>query len=60
MLVDLLGGLFNDLSLAFKDKFDVIAGVTYTLVVVSHPSDRQAFCLGSQPRLLNKYLYIRF
>ncbi|KAK7687829.1 hypothetical protein QCA50_009048 [Cerrena zonata] len=34
MLVDLLGGLFNDLSLAFKDEFDVIAGVTYTLVVV--------------------------
>ncbi|KAJ7694619.1 PQ loop repeat-domain-containing protein, partial [Mycena rosella] len=34
MVVDLLGGIFSDLSLAFKDKFDVIAGVTYTLVVV--------------------------
>ncbi|KAJ7097248.1 PQ loop repeat-domain-containing protein [Mycena belliarum] len=34
MLIDLLGGLFSDLSLAFKDKFDVIAGVTYTTVVV--------------------------
>ncbi|KAI0369137.1 hypothetical protein BV20DRAFT_1036659 [Pilatotrama ljubarskyi] len=34
MTVDLLGGVFNDLSLAFKDKFDVVAGVTYSLVVV--------------------------
>ncbi|KAJ6592234.1 hypothetical protein DFH09DRAFT_1415202 [Mycena vulgaris] len=34
MFVDMLGGVFSDLSLAFKDKFDVIAGVTYTLVVV--------------------------
>ncbi|KAI0794095.1 PQ loop repeat-domain-containing protein [Fomes fomentarius] len=34
MIVDLLGGIFNDLSLAFKDEFDVVAGVTYSLVVV--------------------------
>ncbi|KAJ7097237.1 PQ loop repeat-domain-containing protein [Mycena belliarum] len=34
MAVDLLGGVFNDLSLAFKDKFDAIAGVTFTLVIV--------------------------
>ncbi|KAI0358018.1 hypothetical protein OH77DRAFT_1449539 [Trametes cingulata] len=34
MSVDLLGGVFNDLSLAFKDKFDVVAGVTYSLVVL--------------------------
>ncbi|KAJ7509652.1 PQ-loop-domain-containing protein, partial [Mycena galericulata] len=34
MVVDMLGGVFSDLSLAFKDKFDVIAGITYTLVVV--------------------------
>ncbi|KAI0820301.1 PQ loop repeat-domain-containing protein [Trametes gibbosa] len=34
MAVDLLGGVFNDLSLAFKDEFDVVAGVTYSLVVV--------------------------
>lgn len=34
MLIDLLGGLFNVLSLAFKDKLDVIAAVTYSLVVV--------------------------
>lgn len=35
MIIDLLGGIFNDLSLAFKDEFDVVAGVTYSLVVVS-------------------------
>ena len=35
MLVDCLGGVFSDLSLAFKPTFDVIAGVAYTLVVVS-------------------------
>ncbi|KAJ7124427.1 PQ loop repeat-domain-containing protein [Mycena epipterygia] len=34
MIVDMLGGVFSDLSLAFKGKFDVIAGITYTLVVV--------------------------
>ncbi|KAJ7210385.1 hypothetical protein GGX14DRAFT_450539 [Mycena pura] len=34
MLVDALGGVFSDLSLAFKQKFDVIAAVAYTLVVV--------------------------
>ncbi|KAF7342456.1 PQ-loop-domain-containing protein [Mycena venus] len=34
MVVDMLGGVFSDLSLAFKDQFDVIAGITYSLVVV--------------------------
>ncbi|KAJ7624816.1 PQ loop repeat-domain-containing protein [Roridomyces roridus] len=34
MLVDMLGGLFSDLSLAFKGKFDLFLGVTYALVVV--------------------------
>lgn len=34
MAVDLLGGVFSDLSLAFKPKFDVIAGVAYSAVVV--------------------------
>ncbi|THU86257.1 hypothetical protein K435DRAFT_731718 [Dendrothele bispora CBS 962.96] len=34
MLIDALGGLFSDLSLVFKPEFDVIAGVTYTIVVV--------------------------
>lgn len=35
MSIDALGGVFSDLSLAFKPKFDVVAGVAYTLVVVS-------------------------
>ncbi|KZT25253.1 hypothetical protein NEOLEDRAFT_1021542, partial [Neolentinus lepideus HHB14362 ss-1] len=34
MLVDLMGGVFSDLSLAFKPKFDAVAGVTYSLVVL--------------------------
>ncbi|RPD76397.1 hypothetical protein L226DRAFT_375270 [Lentinus tigrinus ALCF2SS1-7] len=34
MIVDMLGGVFSDLSLAFKESFDVVAGVTYSLVVV--------------------------
>lgn len=35
MLIDLLGGVFNDLSLVFKKDFDVVAGVCYSVVVVS-------------------------
>lgn len=35
MVVDLLGGLFSDLSLAFKKDLDVIAAITYSIVVVS-------------------------
>jgi hypothetical protein len=35
MLVDMLGGVFNDLSLLFRPgRFDIVAGVTYSLVVV--------------------------
>ncbi|KAI0731375.1 PQ loop repeat-domain-containing protein [Earliella scabrosa] len=34
MIVDLLGGVFNSLSLAFKDNYPVVAGVTYALVVL--------------------------
>ncbi|KAK0239093.1 PQ loop repeat-domain-containing protein [Armillaria nabsnona] len=34
MLVDLLGGVFSLLSLVFRDTFDVLAGVAYSLVVV--------------------------
>ncbi|KAI5824499.1 hypothetical protein K523DRAFT_324474 [Schizophyllum commune Tattone D] len=34
MLIDLLGGVFSDLSLAFAEEFDVIAAITYSLVVV--------------------------
>ncbi|KAI0083937.1 PQ loop repeat-domain-containing protein [Irpex rosettiformis] len=34
MIIDLLGGVFSVLSLAFKSNFDIIAGVAYSLVVV--------------------------
>jgi hypothetical protein len=33
--IDMLGGLLNDLSLAFASEFDSLASVTYTLVTVS-------------------------
>ena len=35
MAIDLLGGVFSILSLAFKPKLDVIATVAYSAVVVS-------------------------
>lgn len=35
MFVDWLGAVFSLLSLIFKEKFDVVAGITYSLVVVS-------------------------
>lgn len=34
ILVDALGGVFSLLSLIFKEEFDVIAGVTYSVVIV--------------------------
>ena len=34
MAVDLLGGVFSDLSLVFKQHFDAVASTTYSLVVV--------------------------
>lgn len=34
MFVDMMGGVFSDLSLAFKDRFDIVAGIAYSLVVV--------------------------
>lgn len=34
LLIDILGGVFNNLSLAFKEKFDVVASISYTLVIV--------------------------
>ncbi|KAF7333784.1 PQ-loop-domain-containing protein [Mycena venus] len=33
VVIDLLGSVFSDLSLAFKDKFDIIAAITYSFVV---------------------------
>ncbi len=38
LLIDILGGVFNNMSLAFKEKFDVVASMSYTLVIVSSPS----------------------
>jgi len=35
LTVDILGGLFSDLSLAFRGRFDIIAAISYTLVIVS-------------------------
>ncbi|KAE9402513.1 hypothetical protein BT96DRAFT_918192 [Gymnopus androsaceus JB14] len=36
MLIDILGGLFSDLSLIFRPgSFNILAGVTYTLVIVT-------------------------
>ncbi|KAF5373268.1 hypothetical protein D9615_007478 [Tricholomella constricta] len=32
--IDLLGGVFSDLSLIFRPKFDIIAAVAYSLVIV--------------------------
>jgi hypothetical protein len=35
MVVDMLGGVFSDLSLLFRPgRFDIVAGVTYSIVVV--------------------------
>ncbi len=34
LLVDILGAVLNDLSLVFRVKFDIIAAITYTLVIV--------------------------
>lgn len=34
IFIDWLGGLFSVLSLVFKEEFDIIAGITYSLVVV--------------------------
>ncbi|KIM90625.1 hypothetical protein PILCRDRAFT_84557 [Piloderma croceum F 1598] len=43
MIVDLLGGVFSDLSLIFKADFDTIAAITYTLVV---PTDAEGGLLS--------------
>ena len=38
MAVDIGGGVFSILSLAFKETFDGIASITYIVVIASHPS----------------------
>ncbi|KAH9943834.1 PQ loop repeat-domain-containing protein [Amylocystis lapponica] len=34
MVIDLSGGLFSTLSLVFKSHFDIVAGITYSLVIL--------------------------
>ncbi|KAJ2930662.1 hypothetical protein H1R20_g6433, partial [Candolleomyces eurysporus] len=34
LAVDITGGVFNDLSLVFAERFDVLAAVSYSLVIV--------------------------
>lgn len=36
MAVDITGGVFSILSLAFKEKFDVFASIAYIVVIASH------------------------
>jgi len=38
MVVDISGGVFSILSLAFKKEFDVFASVVYVVVIASSPS----------------------
>jgi hypothetical protein len=35
MAIDMLGGLLNNLSLVFAERFDILAALSYTLVIVS-------------------------
>lgn len=37
MAVDISGGVFSILSLAFKEKFDVFASIVYVVVIASYP-----------------------
>lgn len=56
ILIDMLGGLLNDLSLAFADEFDGLAAASYTLVIVS----RFFSSVLSSSRLDNLCAAIRF
>jgi len=38
MVVDISGGIFSILSLAFKEEFDIFASVVYVVVIASYPS----------------------
>ena len=55
MLVDMLGGVFSDLSLAFKDSFDVVAGVAYSLVVVRFNASVFFLVTGKADAELNSF-----
>lgn len=37
LFIDMAGGVLNDLSLVFKQTFNILAAITYTLVIVSSP-----------------------
>lgn len=37
MAVDISGGAFSILSLAFKEEFDAFASIAYAVVIASHP-----------------------
>jgi hypothetical protein len=51
MAVDILGAVFSILSLVFKAKFDVVAAITYILVVVSSIS-QTLLAVVSQPYVI--------
>lgn len=36
LAVDISGGVFSTLSLVFKAKFEIVPGVSYAIVMVSH------------------------
>ena len=49
LLVDMAGGVFSDLSLVFKQRFNVVAAITYTPVIVSPSFIKKCFvtvCTG--------------
>jgi len=37
MAVDISGGVFSILSLAFKEEFDTFGSITYVVVIASYP-----------------------
>ena len=37
MAVDISGGVFSILSLAFKKEFDALASISYVVVIASYP-----------------------
>ena len=37
MAVDISGGFFSILSLAFKEEFDIFASISYIVVIASYP-----------------------
>ena len=54
MVISLLGRAFSDLSLEFKSKFEVLAGVAYSPVVVSARSAGTAMASdGSNRQVLH-------